>query len=49
MKKSANAKHQPNQDYYIDLFNDMGFARFVYPENKNEVIKDLTRYFKRKR
>ena len=49
MKKSQKAKHQPNQDYYIDLMNEMGFARFVYPENKNEVIEDLKRYFKKRR
>ena len=48
MKKNEKAKHQPNQDYYIDLMNEMGFARFIYPENRNEVISDLKRYFKRR-
>lgn len=45
-KKSANAKHQPNQDYYVNKLNDMSFARFVFPENKNKVLEELDLYFK---
>ena len=44
-KKSKDAKHQPNQDYYVDKMNDMSFSRFVYPENKDEVLRDLKRVF----
>lgn len=40
-KKSANASHRPNQDYYVDLMNRMSFAAFIYPENKEEVLYDL--------
>lgn len=45
VKKSATASHRPNQDYYVDKLNEMSFSRFVYPENKDEVIKDLTEFF----
>lgn len=44
-KKSAKAKRQPNQEYYVEKMNDMSFSRFVYPENKEEVIRDLQRVF----
>ena len=45
-KKSANAQHQPNQDYYVDKLNNMSFARFVYPENKDNVLEELDLYFR---
>ena len=44
-KKSATASHRPNQDYYVGLMNDMSFAAFIYPENKDEVLDELYRYF----
>ena len=37
-KRSAHEKHQPNQDYYISMMDDMSFASFVYPENKEDVL-----------
>lgn len=45
VKASAKASHQPNQDYYVGKLDYMGFARFVYPENEAEVIRDLEDYF----
>lgn len=45
-KKSENAKHQPNQDYYVDLMDRMSFASFIYPENKDEVLNRLYLYFR---
>lgn len=44
-KKNVNAKHQPNQDYYVNKMNDMSFARFVYPENKDLVLEELEHHF----
>lgn len=44
-KKSAKAKHQPNQDYYVDLFNKLSFSRFIFPENKDQVLKELKKFF----
>lgn len=45
-KKSETASHQPNQDYYVDLGNSMSFARFVYPENKGDVLNALEQTFR---
>ncbi len=45
-KKSQNASHQPNQDYYVNMANNMSFSRFIYPENKQEVLDELQQAFR---
>ena len=44
-KKSANAKRQPNQEYYVGVFDKMSFARFIYPENREEILNELQQAF----
>lgn len=41
IKRSKEAHHQPNQDYYISKMSDMSFASFIYPENKEEVLNAM--------
>ena len=45
-KKSGKASHRPNQEYYVDLMNKMSFSRFIFPENKDEVLEELKKIFK---
>lgn len=47
-KKSEKATRRPNQEYYVDRMNKMSFSRFIYPENKDEVLNDLKAYFQDK-
>lgn len=44
-KKSADSSARPNQHYYVDKMNKMSFARFIYPENKDDVLNKLYIYF----
>lgn len=44
-KKTSTARHQPNQDYYVEKMNGMSFSKFIYPENEDEVLNDLRNYF----
>ena len=44
-KKSKNAKRRPNQSYYVNLMNEMSFSRFIFPENKEEVINEIREAF----
>lgn len=45
-KRHSKASHQPNQDYYVNKMNDMSFSRFIYPENKDDILGELKEYFK---
>ena len=44
-KKSMEGKRQPNQEFYINKLNNMSFARFVSPENEEEVLNELQQAF----
>lgn len=45
VKRSANASHRSNQDYYVEKMNNMSFSSFIFPENKEEVLNAMARSF----
>ena len=49
VKAAANSRKQPNQDYWIDYYNQQSFASFIYPENEEEVFNALFTTFRLER
>lgn len=41
VKREEHASRRPNQDFYIQKLNSMSFARYIYPENEEEIIHDI--------
>lgn len=48
-KKSAKEPQRPNQGYYVELLDRLSFSRFIFPENKEEVLNELQQAFQPRR
>ena len=46
VKRSETASHRPNQEYYVGKMDEMSFARFICPENKQEVLHEMEHAFR---
>lgn len=44
-KRSPDEHHQPNQDYWVGRLDKMSYSAFVFPENKDIVLKELDNLF----
>ena len=44
-KRSDSEPFQPNQEYYIQVLDEMSLARTIHPQNKEEVLNELQRAF----
>jgi len=49
VKISPTASERPNQDYYVNMYNDMSFAAFINPQNEEQVLNDLQSAFRIRR
>ena len=45
VKPSSRARIQPNQTYYVELFDEMSFGAFIHPDNEEEIFDELQHAF----
>lgn len=41
VKASEDSELQPNQDYYVQEFGKLSFVSFIFPQNEEEVLREL--------
>lgn len=44
-KRSLYKPFQPNQEYYLEVMDDMSFASMICPENREAVLYELQQSF----
>lgn len=45
VKPSRDASQEPNQEWYVHWAHRYAFGAFIYPENEEEVLRDLAQAF----
>jgi len=48
-KAATRSERQPNQEYWVDHYNEMSFAAFVSPENVEDVLDAIQLAFSPRR
>lgn len=49
VKARMSSPVQPNQEYYVDMLDQMSFAAFICPQNEEEVLSELQQAFRSRR
>lgn len=45
-KADEKSQRRPNQEYYVDKFDEMSFSAFVNPDNMDEVLDAIQSSFR---
>lgn len=41
VKRSASEPYRPNQEYYLDLLDNLSYSATIYPENRESILDEL--------
>lgn len=44
-KRGLKSVRQPNQEYYVGMFDEMSFSAFVHPLNYREILDEMESAF----
>lgn len=45
VKPRKGAPYEPNQEYYLGVLGPMSFSATIYPENEEEILRELEQAF----
>ena len=45
LETKTSSVYRPNQKYWLDILDDMSFARKITPSNIGEVINEIQKHF----
>lgn len=48
-KGAIDKPKRPNQEFYVDFYNELSYCSFIYPENEEEVLDELQQAFSSRR
>lgn len=46
LKRASGSSRRPNQSFYVEKLNEMSYAAYIHPGNKEQVLDEVQRSFK---
>lgn len=46
LKRASGSSRRPNQSFYVEKLNEMSYAAYIHPGNKEQVLDEVQRSFR---